>query len=62
VLLAVVVDTNGRPNDLRVIRPLGLGLDEMAMEAVRQWLFRPGTKDGKPVAVQATIQINFRLP
>jgi TonB family protein len=38
-----------------------MGLDEMAIEAVRQWRFKPGQKNGKPVAVAATLEINFRL-
>ncbi|MBM3724708.1 MAG: energy transducer TonB [Acidobacteria bacterium] len=61
VVLFVVVDDKGNPRDLRVIRPLGLGLDEKAIEAVQKWRFRPGMKDGRPVAVQATIEVNFRL-
>jgi protein TonB len=61
VLLSVVVDEHGIVRDIRVLRPLGLGLDQKAVEAVVQWKFRPGTKDGKPVAVQATIEVNFRL-
>lgn len=61
VVLFVVVDEKGNPRDLRVIRPLGLGLDQKAIEAVEKWKFRPGTKDGKPVPVQATIEVNFRL-
>ncbi len=61
VVLFVVVTSEGTPTDLRVIRSLGQGLDEKAMEAVRKWKFRPGMKDGKAVAVQATIQVNFRL-
>jgi outer membrane biosynthesis protein TonB len=40
---------------------LGLGLDEKAMECVTACRFKPGTKDGKPVNVQATIAVNFRL-
>jgi protein TonB len=61
VLLSVVVDEHGIVRDIRVLRPLGLGLDQKAIEAVAQWKFRPGMKDGKPVAVQATIEVNFRL-
>jgi protein TonB len=61
VMLYVEVDTSGRPRNLRVIRSLGLGLDEKAMEAVEKWKFRPGYKDGKPVVVAATIEVNFRL-
>ena len=61
VVLMVVVDEKGNPRDLKVIRPLGLGLDQKAIEAVEKWKFRPGMKDGKAVAVQATIEVNFRL-
>lgn len=61
VVLFVVVDEKGNPRDLKVVRPLGLGLDEKAIEAVTKWRFKPGYKDGKPVAVAATIEVNFRL-
>jgi len=61
VVLFVVVDEKGMPRELKVIRPLGLGLDQKAIEAVEKWKFRPGMKDGHPVAVQATIEVNFRL-
>jgi periplasmic protein TonB len=61
VVLFVVVDEKGNPTQLKVIRPLGLGLDQKAIEAVEKWKFSPGKKDGKPVAVQATIEVNFRL-
>ena len=61
VVLAVIVDEKGNPRDLRVIRPLGLGLDQKAIEAVEKWRFRPGMKDGRAVNVQATIEVNFRL-
>ncbi len=61
VVLFIVVDEKGNPRDLKVIRPLGLGLDQKAIEAVQKWKFRPGMKDGHPVPVQATIEVNFRL-
>jgi TonB family protein len=46
---------------MQVTQGLGLGLDERAVEAVSQWKFQPGTKDGQAVTVAATIQVNFRL-
>ncbi len=61
VLLSVIVDEKGNPRDLRVVRPLGLGLDEKALEAVMKWRFRPGLKDGRAVAVSAYVEVNFRL-
>jgi TonB family protein len=61
VLLYIEVDPNGRATNIKVQRSLGLGLDEKAIEAVKQWKFKPGYKDGKPVTVAATIEVNFRL-
>src|SRR5439155_17068518 len=61
VLLYVEVDATGRATNIRVARSLGLGLDEKAAEAVKQWKFTPGKKDGKAVTVAATIEVNFRL-
>jgi TonB family protein len=61
VLISVVVDANGKAQNIKVVRSLGLGLDEKAMEAVAKWKFKPGMKNGQPVSVQATIEVNFRL-
>ncbi len=61
VVLYIVVDDKGNPQGMRVVRPIGLGLDEKAIEAVKKWRFKPGLKDGRPVAVAATIEVNFRL-
>jgi len=61
VVLYVQVDPSGRAINMKVLRSLGLGLDEKAMEAVKQWKFKPGMKDGKPVTVEAQIEVNFRL-
>jgi TonB family protein len=62
VVVAVEVDPTGHVVNPRVIRSLGLGLDEKAIEAVRQWRFRPGSnQDGQPLSCGATIEVNFRL-
>ena len=61
VVLAVQVWEDGRAHNIRIIRSLGLGLDEKALEAVQQWRFAPGMKERKPVKVAATIEVNFRL-
>ncbi len=61
VLLYVEIGPDGVPTNIRVQRSLGLGLDEKAIEAVKQWRFKPGAKDGTPVPVSATIEVNFRL-
>jgi TonB family protein len=61
VVLSLVVDEKGIPRDIRVIRPLGLGLDEKAIEAVQKWRFQPGRKNGRAVPVVADAQVNFRL-
>jgi len=61
VLLSVVIDANGNTRDIHVVRPLGLGLDEKAIEAVSKWRFRAAMKGGHPVAVQAQVEVNFRL-
>jgi TonB family protein len=61
VVIAAEIGTDGRPHDLRVVRPLGLGLDEKAVEAVARWKFRPAIADGAPVPWPATIEVTFRL-
>ena len=61
VVLHLVVDAQGGPHNVRVIRSLGMGLDEKAIEAVRQYRFNPATYEGHPVPVQINIEVNFRL-
>ncbi len=61
VLLRVIVDEHGLVRHVEVARPLGLGLDEKAIDAVRSWRFQPGRQDGQPVPVWAVVEVNFRL-
>ncbi|MGB6384739.1 MAG: energy transducer TonB [Terriglobales bacterium] len=61
VMLWVVVGSDGRPGDIRVIRSVGMGLDQNAIEAVKQWKFEPAILDGHPVAVQVNIEVSFHL-
>jgi TonB family protein len=60
-LIAMIVDARGYPQNPRVIRSLGMGLDEKALEAVQRYRFRPAMKDGKPVAAMISVQVDFRL-
>ena len=55
------VDENGSPSHIRVVRGVGMGLDEKAIEAVRQYKFKPAMKDGKPVKVDLYIDVNFQI-
>lgn len=62
VMVSLIVDAQGNPQNPRVVRPLGMGLDEKALEAVRKYKFKPALKDGRtPVPVMVTIAVNFRL-
>jgi TonB family protein len=61
VLLSIVVNSQGQADNIAVVRSLGMGLDEKAIEAVQQWRFRPGTNNGVPVNVRAQIEVNFNL-
>lgn len=61
VILEAIIDQNGRVTDLQVLKSLPYGLDQAAMEAVRQWRFAPATKDGQPVAVVFNLTVNFKL-
>ena len=61
VLLALIVGPDGNPRELHIMRSLGLGLDEKALDAVRTWRFEPARKDGVPVAVRISVEVNFRL-
>ncbi len=61
VLLALplVVGQDGLPCDITLVRGISTELDEAALDALKEWRFTPGMKDGKPVAVQITAEIEF---
>jgi TonB family protein len=62
VLVGLIVDAQGNPQNVHILRALGMGLDEKALEAVRTYKFKPAMKDGKtPVPVMISYEINFRL-
>lgn len=61
VVLWIVVDASGNVTDCRVVKPLGLGLDEKAVEAVKTWKFKPALRNGTPVPVRVMVEVSFRL-
>jgi TonB family protein len=61
VILEAIVHATGSIEILRVVRSLGFGLDERAIEALQQWEFRPGTLNGEPVDVALHIEVWFNL-
>ncbi len=61
VVVEIVVQADGSVSDVQVVKPAGLGLDESALKTVRTWKFKPGMKNGHPVAVQMIVDVSFRL-
>jgi protein TonB len=60
VVVSLVVDEKGDPQDVVVVRHLGHGLDESAVAAVTQYRFKPSTLQGVPVATKVNVEVNFR--
>jgi TonB family protein len=60
-VLELVVDAEGMPKNIKVVRPIGMGLDDKAIAAVEQWTFEPAMKDGTPVAVRINVEVSFHL-
>jgi protein TonB len=61
VLVGLIVDLKGMPQNVHILRGVGMGLDEKAMEAVRQYRFKPGTENGKAVATYLNVEVNFEI-
>jgi TonB family protein len=62
VMLWLIVNSQGSPEQIKVQRALGHGLDQSAVDAVSQWKFAPATKDGAPVPVIINVEVNFKMP
>ncbi len=61
VVVNLWVDASGNPTHVRVVRGLGMGLDEKALDAVKQYKFKPAMEDGKPVLVELNSEVNFKI-
>ncbi len=61
VRLRIDVGLDGRPTNIRVIESMGLGLDEAAINAVKQWRFQPALSGSQPVVAPATVEVGFHL-
>jgi TonB family protein len=61
VVVTLIVETDGTTSDVEVAKPLGDGLEQKAVEAVRQWKFKPATIAGKPVRARVNVEVAFRL-
>ena len=61
VIVEAVIDRQGNVTEARVLKPLGMGLDMAALNAIRQWKFTPGTLNGQPVPVYYNLTVNFRI-
>lgn len=61
VLVNLVVDQNGIPTNVRIVRGIGYGLDEEAVEAVRKYRFKPAMENGQPVPVELNLMVNFQI-
>lgn len=60
-MISIIVDAHGFPQNPRIIRPLGMGLDQKALDAVSRYRFKPAMRHGRPVAARITVAVNFRL-
>jgi protein TonB len=59
--VSIIVDQHGIPQNVHILRGVGMGLDEKAVEAVKLWRFKPALENGKPVPVYLNIEVNFEI-
>lgn len=61
LVVDLIVGKDGAAHRIRLVRPLGLGLDESARSMIQTWRFEPATKNGQPVAVEMNVEVAFNL-
>jgi periplasmic protein TonB len=61
VTVGLIVGTDGRPQNVHIVRGVGYGLDDKAKEAVQQYLFKPAMENGKPVPVELDVEVHFQI-
>jgi protein TonB len=61
VLVNLIVDSQGRPQNVHVLRGVGMGLDDKAVAAVKLYRFKPAMEGGKPVPVELNVQVDFQI-
>jgi protein TonB len=61
VMVNLWVDEKGNPLHVHVVKGIGMGLDERAVAAVKQYRFKPATENGKPVTVEMNIEVTFTI-
>lgn len=59
VSVQLTIQTDGVPKDVRVAKRVREDIDDSALDAVRQWRFRPAMRDGKPIEVRVTVEVSF---
>jgi protein TonB len=61
VIVGIVVNKKGLPENVHIVSGVGMGLDEKAIEAVKQYTFKPAMENGQPVAVEMNVEVNFQI-
>jgi protein TonB len=61
VIVQAIIDKGGNVTNVKLLKGLGMGLDQAAIDAIKKWQFEPATLHGKPVSVYYNLTVNFRL-
>ncbi len=61
VFVPLTVGVDGKPANIKIVNPIGMGLDQQALLAASQWRFKPGTKNGTPEPMETAVEMEFHL-